>query len=83
METKSRHEYYIEYMGTRYLNAPPGLLRLKVMTVRVSAVEVAILGSEVTSLDLSSLNFFCTLHKLTPRRYAQKSLTNSKKPLEL
>ena len=31
---------------------PPGLLRPKVMAVRVLAVEVAILGSELTTLDL-------------------------------
>ena len=31
---------------------PPGLLRLKVMTVTVLAVEVAVLGSELTILDL-------------------------------
>ena len=31
---------------------PPGLLRLKVMAVTVLAVEVAVLGSELTILDL-------------------------------
>ena len=37
---------------------PPGLLRLKVMAFRVLAVEVAILGSELTILDLFATEFF-------------------------
>ena len=37
---------------------PPGLLSLKVMAVRVLAVEVAILGSELTFLDVSVTELF-------------------------
>ena len=40
----------------------PGLLRLKVIAVRVLAVEVAILGSELTILDP-----FVTEHFFTNR----------------
>ena len=58
---------------------PPGFLRLKVTAVRALAVEVAILGSEFTSLDLFVTERFLHIVKPPPptRRSAhQKSLTN-------
>ena len=51
--------------GTEYLNAPPALFRLKVMAVRVLAVEVAILGSGLTSMDLFVVELFFT-HRISP-----------------
>ena len=43
----------------------PRLLRLKVMAVRVFAVEVVILGSELTILDLFVIELIWT-HNISP-----------------
>ena len=47
---------------------PPGVLRLKVMAVRVLAVEVAILGGELTILGLFVREIFLHIVKAPQRR---------------
>ena len=49
----------MEYIGTRYLNALTWTLGLEVIALRVLAVEVLILSSELTILNLVA-EIFCT-----------------------